>query len=45
MELTQEEETIGPNYKKVVQRLVYLPILGNNDDDNNLCQKKWALFC
>ena len=49
MELTQEEETIGPNYMKVVQRLVYLSILGNNnnnnnDDDNNLCKKKWALF-
>lgn len=46
MELTQEEETIGPNYMKVVQRLGYLSILGNNnDDDNNLCPKKWALFC
>lgn len=46
MELTQEEETIRPNYMKIVQRLVYLSILGNNndDDDNNLCQKNWALF-
>ena len=45
MELTQEEETIGPNYMKVVQRLVYLSILGNNNnDDDNLCKKKWALF-
>ena len=38
MGVTQEEERIGPNYMKLVQRFVYLlPKVGNNNNnsDNN----------
>ena len=36
MEVTQEEERIGPNYMKLVQRFVYLLAqVGSNSNNNN----------
>ena len=40
MELTQEEESIGPNYMKVVWRFVYLLYNLGNDDDDSIVSKK-----
>ena len=39
MEVTPEEEGIGPNYMKLVQRFVYLLArVGNNNNNNKLVQ-------
>ena len=42
IELTQEEESIGPNYMKVVWRFVYLlsNLGNNNNDDDSIVSKK-----
>ena len=38
IEETQEEERIGPNYMKLVQRLVYLLAkVGSNNNNSTVC--------
>ena len=43
MEITQEEEKIGPNYMKLVQTFVYLLVVvgknSNNYNNNKMKQK------